>query len=89
MQKNLIFLIITICFSCGTSRIPYYKPANKSWSDHNMTSANEKILSLFLVGDTGEFHDKAQNKNYVLEALKTQIQQTEGASSIALSLIHI
>jgi len=82
MQKLLIFLIVTICFSCGTSRRPYYKSGNKSWSDSNTTSANEKILSLFLVGDTGEFHDKSQNKNYVLEALKTEIQQIEGASSI-------
>ena len=82
IRKIVIFLIVTVCYSCSTSKKPYYNKQVRSWQDYNTTSSNKKIKSLFLIGDSGELHDKSEYKNYVLDALGTHIQQTKGPTDL-------
>ena len=83
MHKAIIILAtITVMYACGTSKKPYYNSASKSWASTIKTSDNKQILSLFLIGDTGEIHEETKGHNYVLDAMSAHIKQTEGATSL-------
>jgi len=83
-MKNWIILLATIIvlISCGTTRQAYYSDSVQSWNEVKKQSNKKLVHTLFLVGDTGELDDLQNKTNKVTEALKADISQVNGETSL-------
>lgn len=77
----LLFVVFLIA-SCGTLKKPYYSSEAEGWEVRNSISEKELLHTLYLVGDAGDFDDLQSRQNYVLNALKKDLEKENSKSSL-------
>ena len=86
--RNNLFIYATVLLffiSCGTVKKPYYDDDAMDWKSEKLTSGNNLIHSLYLLGDTGELDDTIRNKNFVLDAASDMLK----AETVETSLVYL
>ncbi len=82
MKYFISFFIGLMIVACSTIKAPYYSPENTEWVNHIKTSDKSLIHSLFLVGDAGKLDNGHLGTNYVLDAVRTDLEKTQSASTL-------
>jgi len=74
--------LLLLLFGCGTSKTAYYNDDAINWESRTTPTDREIEHTLFLVGDAGEIDDKESKTNYVISAMRKQVEAAGKASSI-------
>lgn len=82
LRTNFLLLALLLCFGCGTSKEAYYNDEAIDWNKRSTPTDRAIEHTLFLVGDAGEIDDPVTGENWVISAMRQQVEQAGSETSI-------
>jgi UDP-2,3-diacylglucosamine pyrophosphatase LpxH len=74
-----------LCLACSSAKKGFYHDSAVQWQSSKIAQDRNLVHTLYLVGDAGELDDLRDERNYLLEALKVELdRETEESTLVYL-----